>query len=379
MKKFFGFLIPILVLSTTLNAAYIVKPGTIDTAKIADGSITRAKLASGASSKKLIVSATTGTTLDPTTTDVLNLSSTSFNVTLPTSVGLGGYTVEIVDNGTSLTATYCIVTTSAQTVGGIASGSYCLNTNGESLTLMSDNANWIVKAHKTKTDIISAGTVAISATTAYTFTIPSSSITVGTIYTNNGCTFTVSATTATSTNINASGTCNPTTTGTLTYVSGSPSGNLTFSARTITGVPVIGTATTNLVRWYRDGRFAIITYIINASASASAAGVGDYIYYFPVGLFVDTSLHTPFLTSLSTFLENPPGSALATLPASISIYASAGYLSVINFPVLYSSNSFRWASSGISLSGTIGSSFSSYANAQWAMMEFKAPILGWQP
>jgi hypothetical protein len=68
----------------------------------------------------------------------------------------------------------------------------------------------------------------------YTFTIPSSSITAGTVYTNNGQTFTVVTTTSSSTSLLTYATGAPTSSGTLTFVSGSPSGNLSFSAESAT-------------------------------------------------------------------------------------------------------------------------------------------------
>jgi hypothetical protein len=65
----------------------------------------------------------------------------------------------------------------------------------------------------------------------YTFVIPSSSITAGTVYTNNGATFTVINTTSSSTALLCYGTGGvPAASGTLTFVSGSPSGDLTFSS-----------------------------------------------------------------------------------------------------------------------------------------------------
>jgi hypothetical protein len=42
--------------------------------------------------------------------------------------------------GTSLSQIYTINTTSSQTVGGVASGSYVLYTNGETLTLVSERS-----------------------------------------------------------------------------------------------------------------------------------------------------------------------------------------------------------------------------------------------
>lgn len=64
----------------------------------------------------------------------------------------------------------------------------------------------------------------------YSFSIGANSITAGTVYTNNGQTFTVVYSTSSSGVLTCTGTGAPSASGTLTYVSGSPTGNLTFSA-----------------------------------------------------------------------------------------------------------------------------------------------------
>jgi hypothetical protein len=66
----------------------------------------------------------------------------------------------------------------------------------------------------------------------YTFTIASASASAGATYTNNGVTFTVTSAVSSSTTLVAQGTGAPSASGTLTYVSGTPTGNITFSAFT---------------------------------------------------------------------------------------------------------------------------------------------------
>lgn len=78
------------------------------------------------------------------TDDVLLFSGASFTATLPTAVGNSGKVFTLKHGGTSLSQVYTLATTSAQTIGGIASAAYALYTNGESLTVMSDGANWII-------------------------------------------------------------------------------------------------------------------------------------------------------------------------------------------------------------------------------------------
>jgi hypothetical protein len=76
-------------------------------------------------------------------------------------------------------------------------------------------------------------------TTGYVFTILSASPGTGSTYTNNGQTFTVVAGLSSGTQLFMTGTGAPESSGTLTYVSGSPSGNLTYTA-----VQVLATYTT---------------------------------------------------------------------------------------------------------------------------------------
>jgi hypothetical protein len=108
------------------------------------------------------------TTTDTATTAdaVLELSGTSFVETLFTAVGNTGKTLRLVHNGTSLSQVYTLNTTSGQTIGGIAGGSYALYTNGETLKLVSDGANWLILDHKTQTDWSSRVATTITGTTS---------------------------------------------------------------------------------------------------------------------------------------------------------------------------------------------------------------------
>lgn len=95
--------------------------------------------------------------------DWVVMSSASWTVTLPTAVSQTGKQIILQHAGTSLSQVYTINTTSSQTVGGIASGSYVLGTNGETLTLASDGTNWQILNHQTTTGWASY-TLTISAT-----------------------------------------------------------------------------------------------------------------------------------------------------------------------------------------------------------------------
>lgn len=95
--------------------------------------------------------------------DFVSCSSASFNVTLPTAIGSTGRQIVIKHGGTSLTQVYTLLTTSGQTIGGVASGSYALYTNGETLVLISDGANWQISGHKTGTAWVNSGLIGITA------------------------------------------------------------------------------------------------------------------------------------------------------------------------------------------------------------------------
>jgi hypothetical protein len=115
-----------------------------------DSTVTRAKMVAGAVAAEVVRSVTT--TDSPTDADdLLVLSGASFTVTLPTAAGRSGKRFELIHNGTSATQVYTLATTGGQTIGGVASGSYKLVTNGEMLRIVSDGSNWFILDHKTTT------------------------------------------------------------------------------------------------------------------------------------------------------------------------------------------------------------------------------------
>lgn len=80
------------------------------------------------------------------------LSGASFTITLPTAASVAGQGFRFQHNGTSITQVYTFATTSGQTIGGVASGSYALYTAGETLYLVSDGSNWQIVNHHADTD-----------------------------------------------------------------------------------------------------------------------------------------------------------------------------------------------------------------------------------
>jgi hypothetical protein len=115
--------------------------------------------------RKAVYRSVTTTDSVTATDETMKLSGASFTSTLPTAVGVAGKRYKYIHAGTSATQVYTIGTTSGQTIGGIAGGSYALYTNGEVLEIESDGANWVIVGRRTETAWINAGTITVHATT----------------------------------------------------------------------------------------------------------------------------------------------------------------------------------------------------------------------
>lgn len=323
------------------------------------------------------------TTYSAVINDYILASSASFTITLPTAVGVSGQQIGIQHNGTSLTQLYTLNTTSAQTIGGIASGSYALYTNGEVLVVVSDGANWQIQSHKTTTGPISAGAIQISSTSAYTFTVTSATVVAGDTYTNNGQTFTV-ATSGTVTSMPCPGTGAPLASGTLTKATGSGPATLAFSAVS-TSSPSFGTTTINDVSWTRNGRWVTLIYTSAANGGSPAAGNGDYVLYLPTGMAADLTNYVVFMGALSGATAAQYQAAVPNSNAILQ-YTSSGALPLLDYAFLYSSNQLRFYgvftnfSTGASSAFTWGSgAFSLNSTALTARVSVTLAISGWQP
>lgn len=356
--------------------------GTNITITNGPGSIT---IASSGAAAPTFTYVSQSSTLNPAVlSDWYVLSGSSFNITLPdaTASSSAGKIIVFQHNGTSLTQIYTFLTTSAQTINGpggtVASGSYALYTNGEALWLFDDGANWQVVEHKTTTGWNSPGTISLSATSAYVFTVTSANATVGATYTNSGQTFTVSTTIAGTTTLTCSGTGTPGASGTLTKASGTGDATITFSSKTTTGVPVKGNTGIDLVRWKRIGRDAIVEYQFNQTSVGSGAnGLGDYVWTLPVT--ADTTVYIAFNTTLATRIDTTAHASI--LPGSgHGVYATSDYLEPMSF-VLYSPTQFRIHAmadyAGPEVVGAATTLFSSATSAIY--MYLTVPVLGWQP
>ncbi len=284
------------LLTTQAFASYYIPDNGVTTAKIKDAAVTRAKLATGSNAKLLYVTASTDKTVDSTLTDVLEMTcSAACTITLPTAVGIQGYELTIIHNGTQLVP-MTLHTASSQTVGGIADNTYKLWTIGERITIFSDNANWKIRAHGAKTGWISAGnfndfftftittgsaTNAATYVPAWVFTVTAANATVASTYTNNGVTCTTAATIASQTTLVMTCPGTPLASGTLTKSGGTGDSTITFSAKA--GNPS-STATFTIVKTLASGT-TLIADSLNDGQNASgrlvkASGTGDAVIVY---------------------------------------------------------------------------------------------------
>lgn len=317
--------------------------------------------------------------------DYIYASGASFTITLPSAIGVKGQGITIEHNGTSLSQVYTLNTTSSQTINGpggtVASGNYALYTNGEKVDLISDGANWRVKNHHTDTGPISLGGLTVSASSAYVFTVTAANATIGAVYSNNGFQFTVTTTITGTTTLTCSGTGTPGTSGSLVKVSGTGDATITFSSRTITGVPAFGSVTQNATTVVRNGKYA--TFEWRASFGSGTDGSGNFIFYLPAGLAFDTSI-VPALTTLAPALDNNivPPSGLPTYAYFTRGNGSNVYVMNTSSVIPYSSTSFRIISSvsfGGGTSGIFGSGSFGLGTAAAYYLSVTFPVSGWQP
>lgn len=328
--------------------------------------------------------------------DFVVCSAASWSLTLPdaSAAGVKGLMISIQHGGTSLTQQYTLLTTSAQTIGGIASGAYILCTNGETLTVISDGANWKIVSHQTATGWISAGALSVYSTSSYTFTISSATVVAGDTYSNNGQTFTVSAS-GTVTSMPTSGTGAPTSTGTLTRVTGTGPGTLTFTA-VASSVPVKGaTPQTDQVYYMRQGNRALVR-VRYGQTTAGTGGGGEYLFNLPQGLSIDlvNSGLTAYMGSIGTYLlgVTPAANVRSSIAPNVGIGVSAPGTFAFSLRAdafIYSSSSYRLgvayfssvanAINNSQLTNVGGAAFG-YAQVngcyEWTL---DLPIAGWQP
>lgn len=313
--------------------------------------------------------------------DYVICSGAAFTVTLPdaTVASSKGLSIIIKHNGSNFVG-YTLLTTSGQTIGGVASGSYILYTTGETIQVTSDGSNWVVTGRVTNNGEINAGAIYVSSTSSYVFTVTAASATVGATYSNNGFIYTVTTTIAGGVTLTCSGTGTPATSGTLTKVSGTGDATITFASRTITGVPVKGaTPTVDQFIWTRVGRFAECNYMY-AGAATGTAGVGDYVFTLP--FTVDTTNIVLYTTiSNQPSMTNEFGSMFSSQTSNSLAYSGkASMYSATQFR-LYGLNVQAGAVDNATNWSAIGSAaLNNFSGANFRVnATFRIPISGWQP
>jgi hypothetical protein len=255
-------------------------------------------------------------------------------------------------------------------------------TAGEVLEFTSDGANWIITVHQCDTDWISAGAIQVTATAAFVFTwTGNQSIVIGDTYSDGlGHTYTVAATTNTTTGT-FSGLTNPAGTGTLTRVTGTGVTPITWTSKTVTGQPVKGTTSVDTVSYRRQWSFALVKMIYQQTAAgAGVAGSGDYLFTLPVT--VDTTVVTPHLTTGSVLVSSNNAGVSASWMSSVGTsWQNGGGAFVGLNTYLYSSTQVRFSSLyGVASDSNVDQSHLAFNIANLLFnVEITAPVSGWLP
>ena len=124
------------------------------------------------------------------------------------------------------------------------SGSYSTNST-TTLTVSGSTDGIEVGSFVVGSPIPPGTTVASIGTSQYTFTVSAANATAGAVYSNNGVSLTVSSTITAGTTLVATGTGDPTASGTLTLVSGTGDATIAFSAFTESTPIVLSRAATS--------------------------------------------------------------------------------------------------------------------------------------
>lgn len=371
--------------TTTAVRVGVGSDGTVLTADSSQASGIKWAAASTSLAYRSVTANDTCTNAD----DVLVLSGASFTQTLFTAVGNTGKVIQILHNGTSLSQVYTLNTTSAQTIGGIASGSFVLYTVGEMIRVISDGSNWQIIGRKTDTGWIDAGNYA----DFYTFTISSGSATLAATYTNNGNTYTVAKTVASGLSVVMRGPADPQASGTLTKATGTGDATLTFSAfsgsayrisATTTPPTYFGTPTTNFVKFMRRGSEAII-WVKFYQATAGIIGSGDYLLPMPANMLIDTTVYplytggaaqTQINTTPATMDNWRPGAA----PAQGYASTNGGTYDEIQFAIAYTNATYRILGALATAPWMpFGSTYIAASNVLSFDFRVTFTISGWQP
>ena len=305
--------------------------------------------------------------------ETMKLSGASFTSTLPTAVGVSGKKYKFIHAGTSWSQAYSLATTSAQLIGGISSGAYSLVTNGEVLVIESDGANWIITGRVTDTAEVDLGPTLMTSTAAYVFTITSASVTKGAIYSNSGNQYYVITTISSGTTLTcaAFGTPgSPASSGTLTLVSGTGPGTITYSSKTVTGVPAKGSTTTDKMWVSRRSNKAVIR--MEFVQATGTGGTGDVLFEMPANIPIDVGRITPFTTGATL---NGMTNTVGVCNSATSANSGDGVVCV------YSAYYFRLTvrDNGSATYSWVNGAFYGLGGATGYVAEFEVPVSGLQP
>lgn len=304
------------------------------------------------------------TTYNAVVSDYIVASGASFTITLPTAVGQSGKSIVIQHGGTSLSQQYTLNTASAQTIGGIASGSYVLNTNAEVLIVTSDGANWLIQSHVT--DAAPAATWTPMFATK--FTVTAANATSGATYTNNSQTFYVVGTISGGTTLQTVGTGNATASGTLTKATGTGDSTITFSASANSN----GTVTSVNAWWMRySNRMKAWGSFLPGTPTANL-----WIMGLPGGTAsTPVAIDTTFVAPSANTSSNA-GMRVGTLQGS---GAANAFYNIVLAPGTSSSAVFDANVSSGTTQLTPQTAQTGITSGDLISWDFDIPISGWQP
>jgi hypothetical protein len=321
-------------------------------------------------------------------------SGSAHTITLPDATGNEGQVIRHLHNGSNFVK-YSFHTTSSQTIlhNGVTYSDTDINTDnkfasytaGEFWEFESIGASgWKVTIHKSDTGVITLSTIPITSTSAHIFTISSSSVTAGAVYTVSGNTYIVSLTISSQTTLTCAGFGNPSASGTLTKVSGTGPSTISYSAVTNSQPTKGNTTTVDEIRVQRvGGDKAEFWFLLNVTnATGGATGTGDYLLSIEqVGSFA-AAVPISLPTATGTGTQANSGTYLPyRIPASgLAIQAGTNFV-IPTDVVPYSAQYFKVNTLGNSNNGFLGTATPlQQLNATVGFsLKFTAQMLGWLP
>lgn len=311
-------------------------------------------------------------------TIIADATSASFTLTLPAASSVA--------NQKFLIKRKDAVITHQVTISGTIDGAtdWKLYTQNETLEIQSDGTNYYQIRHDTLSPTYTDTNIILAtgafATTTWTFTITSASVTSGAVYTDsNGTQFTATQTISPGTSLNMTGFPYPATApGTLTKVSGTGASTLSYSA----AVFVSGTSLREW-RWHREGNYMVGQLLVTQTGAAGTLGSGDYTMTIPSGQSADTNI-TPSYNGSTAFFALGRSSLFSTCNILV---ATGSQPQMVGQLTLNDSTSVRMVGQRYSGGNTLATS-GQFWNAGSVSLSntsldidfsFRMPISGWKP